>query len=107
MRSLILAILAFLAVFPLSATAADEVRGRTLYEARCSGCHSTSLHSRNPRAAQDFDGIRFQVRRWAGETGTGWSPEEIDDVSVYLNRRYYRFRCPTALCGNEQARLTD
>ena len=45
------------------------------------------------------------MRRWASETGTGWTPAEIDDVSVYLNRRYYRFRCPTALCGNEQASL--
>ena len=106
MRIPVLAVLAFLAALPLSAASADAARGRTLYEARCSACHSTSVHSRNPRTAQDFDGIRFQVRRWAGETGTGWTADEIDDVSVYLNRRYYRFRCPSALCGNEQARLT-
>ena len=103
MRSMILSVLACLAVFPVQAAAADAVRGRALYEARCNLCHSTSVHSRNPRTATDFDGVRFQVRRWAGESATGWTPAEIDDVSVYLNRRYYRFRCPTALCGIEQA----
>ena len=87
----------------LPAQAADPVRGRVLYEARCNLCHGTSVHSRDPRLARDFDAVRAQVNRWAGETGTGWTPAEIDDVSVYLNRRYYRFRCPAALCGNEQA----
>lgn len=105
MRITVLMVLAFLATLPLSSVAADAVRGRTLYEARCNLCHSSSVHSRNPRTAQDFDGIRIQVRRWAVETGTGWSPGEIDDVSVYLNRQYYRFRCPAALCGNEQASI--
>lgn len=103
MRSAILSVVACLAVFPSPATAADAVRGRVLYEARCGLCHGTSVHSRSPRTAKDFDGIRIQVRRWAGETGTGWSAEEMDDVSVYLNRRYYRFPCPSSLCGNEQA----
>ena len=103
MRSAILSVLACLAMLPLQASAADAVRGRTLYEARCKLCHGTSVHSRNPRTATDFEGVRTQVKRWAGEAGTGWSQGEIDDVAVYLNRRYYRFRCPSSLCGNEQA----
>lgn len=85
--------------------AADPERGRSIYEARCSLCHTTSVHARDPRKAQDFEGIREQVRRWSGEVGGGWSREDIDDVTVYLNRRYYRFDCPALLCGGGQARL--
>ncbi len=97
------AALLFLFLLSLPGTAADAGRGWTLYEARCNLCHTASVHARNPRLAQDFDGIRKQVRRWSGETGAGWSREEIDDVTVYLNRRYYRFDCPAALCGRDQA----
>ena len=102
MRMAALLILSFLC---LPGAAAEGERGRILYEARCIACHNASVHSRDPRQARDFDGIRAQVRRWSGETGAGWSREEIDEVTVYLNRRYYRYDCPALLCGREQAAI--
>lgn len=81
-----------------SAFGADAIRGRALYEARCDGCHSASVHQRVARKAGDFAGIRLQVERWDGQLGRAWRREEIDDVVVYLNERFYKYPCPESLC---------
>jgi mono/diheme cytochrome c family protein len=82
------------------AAAADPGRGRTLYEARCDGCHAQSVHGREKRAATDFDSIRGWVRRWSGNMKLAWSDEEVDDVAAWLNSRYYRFACPPSACNS-------
>ncbi len=81
-----------------SAMGADPARGRALYESRCDGCHSTGVHQRASREANDFAGIRFQVERWNTQLGGAWGRGEIDDVVVYLNDRFYKYPCPDARC---------
>jgi mono/diheme cytochrome c family protein len=85
--------------------AADAERGKTLYETRCNACHATSVHQRSARKAKSFDGLRAQVLRWSAEVGGSWSADEIDDVTLYLNQRYYRFRCPQSVCKADHASL--
>lgn len=80
------------------AGAADATLGRELYESRCGSCHSRSVHGRENREARDFEGIRTWVRRWSTNLDLKWTGEQIDDVSVYLNARYYRFACPPDAC---------
>ncbi len=99
-----LAMLAFIALFGLAgdSLAADSARGRALYETRCVECHATSVHSRAKRIAASCTQIRDQVTRWSREQGGEWAAEEIDDVTLYLNERYYAFpvrdgRCVTTL----------
>jgi hypothetical protein len=92
----------FLWVSP-PAQAADAGRGQALYEARCDRCHGTSVHVREARKATSFQGVRTQVARWNTELGGAWSGDEIDDVTVYLNNRYYSFPCPEAVCRSGQA----
>ena len=82
----------------LSANAQDPARGKELYETRCVGCHSKSVHNRASRKARDFEGVRAEVSRWNRELGGVWRAEEVDDVSVYLNERYYKFQCPQSVC---------
>jgi hypothetical protein len=81
-----------------AATAADAGRGRMLYESGCDGCHAESVHGRARRAAADFEAVRGWVRRWNAHLGLKWADDEVDDVTVYLNARYYGFRCPAAVC---------
>lgn len=95
-----------LAAVACPAIAADAARGRTLYESRCDGCHSAGVHERASRKATDFEGIRAQVVRWNAQLGGAWRREEIDDVAVYLNDRFYRYPCPDALCGAGAARAS-
>ena len=85
--------------------AADAERGRILYETRCSACHANSVHKRSARKAKSFDGVRAQVLRWSAEAGGNWTRDEIDDVTQYLNRRYYGFPCPSSVCKANQASL--
>ena len=85
--------------------AADAERGTILYETRCSACHASSVHNRSARKANSFDGVRAQVLRWSAEAGGNWTGDEIDDVTQYLNRRYYGFPCPQSVCKANQASL--
>ena len=85
--------------------AVDAERGKILYETRCSACHASSVHQRSARKAKSFGGVRVQVVRWSAEVGGSWSGDEIDDVTLYLNKRYYRFRCPQSVCKANQASL--
>jgi hypothetical protein len=86
-----------------SAHGADAERGRALYEARCDLCHGTSVHVREARGATSFEGIRTQVARWNAELGGAWSADEINDVTMYLNDRYYFFPCPESACRSGHA----
>jgi hypothetical protein len=93
-----------LAAFALAALLAPPViaaqpdRGRDLYELRCQGCHAESVHSRTKRVARSFDEVRDWVIRWNASLGAGWTAEEIDDVTLHLNTRYYRYPCPVTVC---------
>jgi hypothetical protein len=100
------AVLGCLMCVPGPAYGADADRGKALYEARCDSCHGSGIHVREARKATSFDGIRAQVARWTGELGGGWSVEEIDDVTVYLNSRYYFFACPESVCRRGQAGIS-
>jgi hypothetical protein len=80
------------------AGAADAGRGRALYESRCTGCHTKSVHQRDSRKATSFEGILAQVARWNATLGGDWRAEDIEDVAVYLNERYYKYACPASFC---------
>ena len=95
MRALLLAAVIAL---PAGSFAHDVARGRDLYELRCLGCHAESVHGRAKRTAKTFDEVRSWVARWNTSLALGWSAEEIDDVSQYLNARYYRYPCPPTAC---------
>jgi len=71
---------------------------RALYELRCLGCHSESVHARAKRTARDFDEVRRWVERWNVSLSLAWSAEEVDDVTLHLNDAYYRYPCPPSAC---------
>ncbi len=100
--SILIAVAVLLALVSLFATrsaeGADVDRGRALYELRCGGCHSDSVHGRAKRVASGFEGVRQWVNRWNESLGLRWKDEEIDDVAVHLNMTYYRFPCPPRVC---------
>lgn len=84
---------------------ADAARGKLIYESRCVACHEISVHDRKARKASSFAALRAQVLRWSTEAGGAWSADEIDDVALYLNQRYYRLPCPPSVCKAAQAAL--
>lgn len=81
----------------------EAYRGQLLYESTCVQCHAESVHNRKQRIAQSFDDVRWYVTRWSKAAGKTWSADNIHDVTLYLNERYYRYPCPTASCKRESA----
>jgi mono/diheme cytochrome c family protein len=72
-----------------------STRGELLYSTHCIACHTTQVHWRQRRLVTDWASLKHQVRRWATNTGLGWSDEEIVDVARHLNAAYYRFAITT------------
>lgn len=76
------------------AAAADAARGELLYNTHCIACHSSKMHWRDQRLAQDWTSLKVQVRRWQSSIQLDWDDDDIVNVAAYLNRLYYRFREP-------------
>jgi cytochrome c5 len=70
--------------------AADAGRGQLLYENHCMVCHTSVVHVREKRKANSREEIRAWVLRWQNHLGLGWQRREIDDVTEFLNQRFYR-----------------
>jgi mono/diheme cytochrome c family protein len=74
--------------------ARDATRGELLYTTHCIYCHTTEVHWREKKLATDWAGLQAQVRRWQGNTGLGWSDEDIAEVVRYLNALHYHYPAP-------------
>src|SRR5688500_2999796 len=72
-------------------TAPTPSRGEMLYENHCTSCHDSIVHVRNNRRAKSLADVEYWVQRWSFDTGLAWKQSEIDDVTQYLVRRYYKF----------------
>jgi cytochrome c5 len=73
-------------------SAADAERGRLLYENHCTVCHTSVVHVRDHRKAKTREDIQSWIRRWKTELGLSWGASEIDDVTEFLNDRYYQLK---------------
>jgi mono/diheme cytochrome c family protein len=72
----------------------SAARGELLYTTHCIECHTYQVHWREKRLANNWATLQAQVLRWQANAGLAWSQGEIEDVSRYLNDKYYRFSIP-------------
>jgi cytochrome c553 len=72
--------------------AADAKRGEALYQANCMGCHDTSVHMRSNRIIHSLDALKKRVRFCETNARLKWTDEQIEDVTAYLNRTFYKFK---------------
>ena len=77
--------------------AGAQARGYMLYSQHCVECHTQQIHWRDERLARDWKSLNFQVRRWQSIASLNWGEEDIQNVTRYLNTRFYDFRPPTEL----------
>jgi mono/diheme cytochrome c family protein len=77
----------------------SAARGELLYTTHCIECHTSQVHWRDKRLATNWASLQAQVVRWQANAGLSWSQGEIEDVSRYLNDRYYKFSVPVKLPG--------
>ena len=69
-------------------------RGRMLHDTHCISCHDTRVYKRDSKVATNFEEIRTQVVRWESNVSLNWSEADIDAVTTYLARTFYKVPCP-------------
>lgn len=70
---------------------APQPRGEMLYSNHCLGCHESLVHIREIRRVKSIGALRDTVTRWSQELNLTWTSDEIEDVLLYLNMRYYHY----------------
>lgn len=92
-RTLILA-LAVAASTPALAQSAAPGRGQLLYSNHCVECHTTRMHWREKRLAQDWTTLKALVWHWQAVSRLQWTPEDVEAVARHLNETYYKLPEP-------------
>lgn len=93
-----IAAILLLGLLPVSAQAADWARGKALHDKQCVSCHvdryggdGSAMYLRPDRLIHDRVALRQRVAACNAMTNAKWFPDEEEDVTAYLVRRYYKF----------------
>jgi hypothetical protein len=98
---------AALLLTPVVALAADADNGKELYDetyfereingemrddVTCASCHEPAFYTRPDRLATSYKNLeQAWVQGCNDMMNVGWFPEEVADVTAYLNKTYYKF----------------
>ena len=66
------------------------VRGELIHKV-CLSCHNTSLYVSPQREIKSLPALRQEVARWGDYYNPALSEQDIDDVTAYLNAKFYKF----------------
>lgn len=67
-------------------------RGAALFENHCSSCHDTQAHALGKtNHVVTLADLHARVAAWSIHSGLSWSEEDVNDVTTYLDRRFYQF----------------
>jgi mono/diheme cytochrome c family protein len=68
----------------------DPVRGMEVHKV-CLDCHGTELYTSPKRKIASLDALRKDVVRWGDYYAPALSEQDVDDITAYLNRDFYKF----------------
>ena len=57
----------------------------------CLSCHGTDLYVSPKRKIKTLPALRKDVARWGDYYDPALSEQDIDDVTAYLNKNFYKF----------------
>lgn len=80
-----------LAAFAVPVYAADIDNGDDLHFTHCTGCHDSTVYTRENRNVKSLAQLGKQVRLCKDNLGLTWFDDEVEDVIAYLNQNYYHF----------------
>jgi len=66
-------------------------RGQLLYENHCTTCHASQVHIRSNRKSRSIGDVRRWVIHWDRELKLNWNNVDVNDVSNFLAKRFYKF----------------
>lgn len=94
-----LALMSLLALATSAAAAGDPKIGKTLHDQQCVSCHAkqfggdgSKIYTRSPRLINNKTALAQRVAMCAALTGAKWFPEDEENVVVYLNQQFYKFK---------------
>ena len=70
----------------------DSADGKRLYDANCTGCHDTGIHTRKDQLVQSLDALEKQVGNCTHAAKKEFSASETQNIIKYLNDQFYHFR---------------
>lgn len=73
----------------------EPQRGQALHDEDCRVCHDSSVYTRENRKVQTLKKLAAQVDRCQQGVGVEWDATQLDAVTTYLNKRFYRFSSGT------------
>lgn len=91
MISYTLPTLVAIAMFAVTAQAADPAKGKVLVDQHCSSCHGTAPYTNQTRTITSLPGLVERVQMCAKANGLQWGETELADVTTYLNENFYHF----------------
>jgi hypothetical protein len=77
--------------FGSAAQAGNIENGDDLHFENCTGCHDSSVYTRENRNVRDLTRLGQQVRFCKDTIELTWFDDEVQDVIEYLNATYYHF----------------
>ena len=76
---------------PTIAETDEAIDARSFVHEKCSGCHDSSVYTREDRRVDSLSRLNSQVRMCDAQLGTNLFDEDITAIVNYLNDSYYHF----------------
>ena len=92
MKSILLGAAALLVTNAHAALPGDGTEGQRLLQANCTGCHDSSVYTRQNHIVRSLDALKQQVEGCGHAAKKEFSPAEVQDLVKHLNDRYYHFQ---------------
>ena len=67
------------------------VRGEEIHKV-CLPCHKTTVYVSPQSQITSLPALRNEVARWGDYYNPALTEQEIDDVTAYLNAKFYKFK---------------
>ena len=71
---------------------AGAERGKQLHDKKCMKCHDNGVYTRENRFISSREALKRQVQRCNLNVGAQWFDEDVNDVVLYLNESFYKFK---------------
>jgi hypothetical protein len=84
-------VLALAALAPAQSSLAADFDAAHFVQAKCTGCHDSTVYTRPNRRVDSLVRLESQVRMCDANLNTKLYDDEIQSVVSYLNGQYYKF----------------
>jgi hypothetical protein len=78
--------------------AGDPEKGKVLHDGKCMSCHierfggdGSAIYLRSNRLINNINALGQRVAMCDSQINAGWFPEDEENVTAYLAKRYYQF----------------